>query len=332
MNERIIHTNQEHFDIKRITQGKQTKFLWNEDNEIVSNNSLLKDIEQLVIPPNWENVLICSNDCGHIRAIGYDEKGRKQYIYNERWTEQRNKEKFHRLVDFATILPTIRKQAHKDLEHRKWDKVKATALVVLVLDDSHIRIGNSHYEEENGTYGLTTLRRKHLEISKNKLHFEYKAKSNKYRKVTIENNQLVKLIKQSSELPGYEIFRYRESGRFRDVTSNDVNDYLQEVTKSEYSAKDFRTWGGTVLGVECVPKAMKMLEQNRRLKLESTLVKLVAKELGNTPAICREYYIHPKILELVNQGQLEEVEFKKQKTDKFSLSTAERKALEIIKN
>lgn len=332
MANKIIHTNEEHFDVKRVVEGEKFKLVWKDRNEEVSNSTLIKDIEELVIPPNWENVLICSNDCGHIRATGYDEKGRKQYIYNERWTAQRKKEKFNKLISFATVLPSIRKKAHQDLEQKKWTKTKVSALVVLTLDNSHIRIGNSHYEEKNGTYGLTTLRRKHLELEEDRLYFEYKAKSNTYRKVSVKNNQLVNLIKKSSELPGYELFRYKENGSFTDLTSSDVNEYLHSITGSEYSAKDFRTWGGSVFGVEYLPEAKLMVEENKRLKLESTLVKLVAKELGNTPAVCRDYYIHPTILKLVGEGRLEMLKYGMEKTDKFSLSSPERKTLELIKD
>lgn len=326
----IYHTNDSHFDIKRKKHDDHFIYHWKKENKKVENETLIERIENLVIPPMWEDVLICSNGCGHIQAIGYDQKNRKQYIYNAKWREEQNLKKFNKMVDFATLLPTIRRVAHKDVKRKKWVKQKALGLAVLVLDDTHIRIGNSYYEEMNGTHGLTTLRRKHLDLTVDGIRFEYKAKSNKFRKVNIENKQLVKLIKKSSELPGYEIFRYHEKGRFHDISSSDVNEYLQNITHSHYSAKDFRTWGGSSLAVELYADAKKISAENTRKKIDSTLVKLVAQELGNTPSICKDYYIHPAIMEEVTKGNDKKLSVKNSRKPKYALSTAEKRALEII--
>lgn len=326
----IHHTNDHHFDIVRKRFDDHFIYHWKEKKERVENKTLLKHIEGLVIPPMWENVMICSNGCGHILAFGYDQKERKQYIYNKKWQEEQNLKKFNSLVDFATMLPTIRRRAYKDIQKRKWNKQKVLGLAVLVLDETHIRIGNDYYRTKNGTYGLTTLRRKHLEVDASEIRFEYKAKSNKFRKVSIENNRLSRLIKKSSELPGYEIFRYRSNGSFHDISSTDVNEYLKDITHNNYSAKDFRTWGGTSMAVEYYKNAKKVAAESKRKKTDATLVKIVAKELGNTPSICREYYIHPKVMNEVEKENDKKLLFKNHRSGKYALSAAEKKALEII--
>lgn len=326
----IHHTIEKHYDICRKKAGENFVYYWVDEKGKVENETLLEYIKNLAIPPMWENVSICSNGCGHIQAFGYDQKGRKQYIYHQKWQEERSRLKFKKLVDFATMLPTIRRQAHKDIKRKKWVKQKALGLAILMLDETHIRIGNSYYEQKNGTHGLTTLRRKHMEIDEEGIHFEYKAKSNKFRKVDIHNNQLIKLIKKSSELPGYEIFRYKNGSKYQDISSSDVNEYLQNITHSAYSAKDFRTWGGTSMAVEFFPDAEEKVTQSNRLKLTPTLIKIVAKELGNTPSICKDYYIHPAVLEAVENKDRNRLKYKSRHAGKYALSAIEKTTLKII--
>ena len=326
----IHHTNDKHYDICRKKLKDSFVYHWKDEKGKVMNETLLDYIKNLVIPPMWEKVSICSNGCGHIQAIGYDQKGRKQYIYHQKWQEERSRLKFQKLVNFATILPTIRRQAHKDVQRKKWVKQKSLGLAILMLDETHIRIGNSYYKEKNGTHGLTTLRRKHMEIDESGIQFEYKAKSNKFRKVNIHNNQLIKLIKKSSELPGYEIFRYKDGSSYHDISSSDVNEYLQGITHSKYSAKDFRTWGGTSMAVEFYPEAKEISGANKRSRIDTTLLKLVAKELGNTPSVCKEYYIHPAVMEAVNNEDNKRLKYKSRHAGKYALSAIEKTTLKII--
>lgn len=325
----LLYADESNFDIVREKSEEDFEYRYISNGQ-VPEREVREEIEDLAVPPAWSEVKICSDTCRHIRAYGYDEKGRKQYIYNTRWLEERNDSKFARLVEFAKKLPAIRKKARQHSTLKKWTKKKVLGLIVLTLDETYLRIGNAVYEDRNQTYGLTTLRRKHVDISENKVTFQYKGKSNKYRKVEVENSDLIKLIRKSSELPGYEIFRYKSGGKYYNVDSRDVNHYLKDLSGSDFSAKDFRTWGGTTLAVEKIPEAQKMLAQNKRLKLDSTVIKLVARELGNTVSICRDYYIHPKILSLISEGKTDMFETGAYRAKPHALSPVEKKILKII--
>ncbi len=263
-------------------------------------------IRSLGIPPDWDNVWISKDPNGHLLATGYDAKGRKQYCYHPSWTEYRNKAKFDRLKLFGMKLPIIRLKVERDLKEKGWPKRKVLALILQVLDEYGIRIGNEQYKRENKTFGLTTLRRKHLEFEKGNARLEYRAKSGKYRKISIKQNQLVRLIKRCSELPGYEIFKYQgQDGKYHHIRSQEVNEYLQNIAGEQFTCKDFRTWHGTVTAIEKREEAKALQIENPRLKLETTLIKLVAKELGNTISVCRKYYIHPEVLKTLLEGSLE---------------------------
>lgn len=298
----------------------------------IDKEVLKERLEALAIPPGWENVWICSNLQGHLQATGYDEKGRKQYIYHPDWVAFRNADKFSKMVRFGKKLPRIRKHVQNDLKKKDWVKEKVLALVVSVLDESFLRIGNKTYLDENSTYGLTTLRRKHLELSEEEAVLRYQAKSGKEREVNIENKQLVSLIKECSELPGYELFRYKCGAGSERIDSEDVNEYLHEIAGEEFSSKDFRTWGGTVTAVEEFENALQETEENPRKKLLTTLVQRVASDLGNTPAVCREYYIHPAILLAAEEGALKQAISRSrfQQQDKFDLRREEKIALRLI--
>ncbi|MGB3584996.1 MAG: DNA topoisomerase IB [Tunicatimonas sp.] len=263
-------------------------------------------IRSLGIPPDWDNVWISKDPNGHLLATGYDAKGRKQYYYHPIWSEYRNRAKFDKLKLFGMQLPLIRLKVKKDLRKKGWPKEKVLALIIQVLDEFGIRIGNEQYKRENETFGLTTLRRKHLEFEKGSACLEYRAKSGKYRKISIQRNQLVRLIKRCSELPGYEIFKYRgQDGKYHHIRSQDVNEYLQDVASNYFTCKDFRTWHGTITAIEKWEEAKELQLENPRLKLETTIIKLVAQELGNTISVCRKYYIHPTVLDVLLEGALE---------------------------
>ena len=307
----------------RIRRGKGFSY-HDEAGTKVSDASTLKRIKSLGIPPIWNDVWIAKKPNGHLQATGYDLKKRKQYIYHDRWIAYRSEAKFRKLKEFGYALPRIRRQANEHLKIEGWPRPKVLALVIEMLDEYHIRIGNEYYRQQNETFGLTTLRRKHFDFEKGVGRLEYKAKSGKYRKININNGQLAKLVKQASELQGYELFKYQvKSGTYRQVDSHDVNEYLREISDEGFSCKDFRTWGGTVLAVEKYPKAKSMVEENSRLNLETTVVKLVAKELGNTISVCREYYIHPKVMSVLVDGKLDQYRDRKLK----KLSTKDAKLL-----
>ncbi len=300
----------------------------------ISEAKMIERFNQLVIPPMWENVWICPVEEGYLQATGRDLKRRKQYIYHEKYTEWRQWSKFRKMQTFAECLPVIRQTTDAHLQQKKWTKQKVLALAVKVLDETAVRIGNQYYTDRNQTYGLTTLRRRHLDLDGEHLTFDYLGKSSKKRHVDIEDKRLVKLIKQCSELPGYELFRYQQDGKFHSIDSSDINNYLREITQEELSGKDFRTWVATSLGVELFLEAKMIADTNTRKKLEPTLVKLVSKKLGNTMAVCREYYIHPKILYLVKNEKmpsLDTVTNKERKKYQGQLDDAEILALKLIK-
>ncbi|MCB0807377.1 MAG: DNA topoisomerase IB [Bacteroidales bacterium] len=294
-----VHDSQPGFC--RRKQGRGFSYL-DEKNKHLKDKSLLKRLKALKIPPAWKDVWICKLENGYIQATGYDEKGRKQYIYHPDWIVLSQHEKFKKLLDFGHALPVIREKTDKNLQHTTWDREKVLSLVLRFMDEKHVRVGNKHYEEENQTYGVTTLRRKHLKEKNGSLILEYKAKSGKYRKLNIEDPSLKKLVKESSELPGYEIFRYFDhDGKSRAVDSTDVNEFLQELTGEEFTSKTFRTWAGTVLAVQEYENAKTEAEKDKRISLKTTIVKKVAKKLGNTIAVAEKYYIHPVILQTLSE-------------------------------
>ena len=294
----------------RKKKGKKFTYL-DEQARRLKCKKTLRRIKSLGIPPMWKKVWICKSERGHLQSTGRDLKKRKQYIYHVDWTAYRQATKFSKMLDFAKALPKLRVVTDKHLKAKKWNRKKVLALAVKVLDEHHIRIGNRQYTERNGTFGLTTLRRKHIDIEDGELIFSYKAKSNKFREVSLSDRKLIKLVKECSELPGYEVFRYRDKkGRMRSIDSSDVNQYIHEIMGNNFTAKDFRTWAGTSLAVKYLSKAKKVLEKKPRKKLDVTLVKMVAKELGNTVAVCRKYYIHPQILKLVKEDVMPKFKLK----------------------
>jgi DNA topoisomerase-1 len=285
---------------------------YSEDGQKVTDKRELERIKKLVIPPMWEEVEICLDPKGKVQATGRDLKGRKQYIYHPTWEQQRQAEKFQRLTSFAKKLPIFRKKCQKLVEQNGYAREKILALMVLILDDTGMRIGNNSYTSQNGTYGLSNLRQKHLDAKKKELVFQYQGKSKKQRKVLIDDPDLVKFIKRSAEQPGYEIFRYKDDdGQWNNVDSDELNEFIHNDMGEDFSSKFFRTWVACRLTVELYPEAKAISEKSKRKKLAPTLVKLVAKELGNTPAVCREYYIHPTLLDQVESASLPTLDFNK---------------------
>ena len=299
----LVHVSDEASGFTRRKCGKG--FYYCDAHKVrITDQQTIDRIKKLTIPPMWKKVWICPKPNGYLQATGYDAKNRKQYIYHPLWTAYRQTTKFNHLLEFGMHLPAIRTAVKKDLRRKGWPKEKVLALAVTLLDEYYLRVGNEQYQVENGTYGLTTLRRKHLLENGGKLEISYRSKSGQYRNISIKNKRLVKLIKQTSELPGYEVFRYLEKGQSKKIDSQDVNEYLREITQFDFSAKNFRTWGGTLLAVTHYEQAVEECMQNSKLHLETTIVKKVAEILGNTVAVCREYYIHPRVLEVLKNQKL----------------------------
>ncbi len=297
----LKYSNDETPGYRRKKYGKGFIYI-DELDQKITDKKILKRIKSIGIPPMWRDVWICKSRRGHIQATGRDSLNRKQYLYHETWTTIQQENKFHKLIEFGQALPAIRKAVRKDLEKKSWPKKKVLALVIAILDETYIRIGNRYYYETNGTLGLTTLRRKNLEVNGQSITFKYKAKSNKFRELKISNKRLIRLIRQCSELRGYEVFRYLEnSGQTVPIDSSDVNDYLRDISGENFTTKNFRTWGGTVLAIRKFKTAKEKVEGNRKLKLRRAIVKEVAKELNNTIAVCEKYYIHPAVLSALDE-------------------------------
>jgi DNA topoisomerase-1 len=268
------------------------------DGKIVRDKATLKRIQSLVIPPAWENVWICPLENGHIQAVGRDARGRKQYRYHPRYRQVRDEAKYGRMLAFGAVLPTIRKRVNEDLSAPGLPQHKVIAAIVRLLDETCIRIGNDEYAESNKSYGLTTLKDRHVDVRGDEVRLRFRGKSKQEHDIHLRDRRLAKIVKQLQDLPGQELFQYRQdNGHYVKVDSSDVNDYLREITQEDFTAKDFRTWHGTghmARQLAIIGPAQSETEAKRNI-VEA--VKMTAQRLGNRPAACRKYYIHPAILE-----------------------------------
>ncbi len=275
------------------------------DGQPVTDREELERFRSLVIPPAWTNVWICASKVGHLQAVGRDARGRKQYRYHPAYRSVRDATKFLRMVAFGEALPDIRKRVQADLELPGLPKTKVVATVVKLLETTCIRVGNEEYAKENDSYGLTTLREEHVEISGRKIHFHFRGKSGLTHDVDLADRRLAKIVQQCQDLPGEELFHYvDDEGAVCKIYSEDVNEYLREITGQEFTAKDFRTWVGTghaAIQLQSIGPASSETEAKKNLV---TAVKAVAAKLGNKPSTCRKYYIHPAVLESYSSGEL----------------------------
>ena len=275
------------------------------DGSRVKDKATLERIAKLVIPPAWTEVWICESPNGHIQVTARDAKGRKQYRYHERWREVRDQTKFDRMIAFGKALPKIRQRVREDLGLRGLPREKMLAAVVQLLGATFMRIGNPEYERDNDSYGLTTLHDEHVDISGSKLHFEFRGKSGKEHAVDLKDKRLARIVKRSQELPGEHLFQYTdENGNRHDVTSSEVNDYIREISGADFTAKDFRTWGGTTLALLQLAGFDPCENENEGKKNVVAMIKAVAEQLGNTTTVCRKYYVHPAVIECYMQGNL----------------------------
>ena len=261
-------------------------------------------IEALAIPPAWEDVWICPLPNGHLQATGRDEAGRKQYRYHDRWAEVRNRVKFNRLVPFGEALPTIRSRVEDDLGRRKLGRDKVLALAVRLLDETLIRIGNPEYADANDSYGLTTLRDKHVAFDGAEVRFSFVGKSGKEQELALRDRRLARLVKACRDIPGYTLFQYHTERGKDAIDSGAVNGWLRETTGEPFTAKDFRTWGGTVLAAKALRARGGAEDEQAADRHCLDVVKEVAEGLGNTVAVCRKYYVHPDVVAAYCAGDL----------------------------
>jgi DNA topoisomerase-1 len=290
--------------IARKRSGKGLRYI-DPDGRAVRDKDILARIKSLVIPPAWTSVWICTNPNGHLQATGRDARGRKQSRYHPRWREVRDEAKYEHMLHFGEALPGIRKRVAHDLTLPGLPREKVLATLVRLLETTFIRIGNPEYARDNHSYGLTTMRRKHVEIDGARLTFHFKGKSGVEHTINLTDRRLSRIVKTCRDTPGYELFEYLDAdGNPHTVCSSDVNDYLHEITDQHFTAKDFRTWAGTVLACLMLRDFAPCDSETQLKKNVVEAIKSVARRLGNTPSVCRKCYVHPTVLECYLSGAM----------------------------
>ncbi|HEY7118522.1 MAG TPA: hypothetical protein VH475_18170 [Tepidisphaeraceae bacterium] len=271
----------------------------------IRDEETLRRIKSLVIPPAWSEVWICPDSAGHLQATGYDARGRKQYRYHARFRAVREQTKYSRMIAFARALPEMRRRLERDLRRPGLPREKVLATVVRLLETTLIRVGNEEYAKSNRSYGLTTLQDKHARINGSKIRLRFRGKSGIEHEIDLEDPRLARIVKQCQDLPGQELLQYLdEAGNVRDIGSTDVNDYIRAIAGEEFTAKDFRTWAGTVLAAMALGELKEFDSQAMAKKNIVRAVEAVAAKLGNTRAVCRKCYIHPAIVDSYLDGTL----------------------------
>lgn len=306
------------------------------DGKRVEDERVLQRIERLAIPPAYRDVWICPSPSGHLQATGRDEAGRKQYRYHERWQQVRSQTKYQHLLNFAEGLPHLRRRIDADLQHRTLDRERVIAAVVRLLDVTLIRVGNEEYAQLHGSFGLTTLRWKHVAVRRKEIEFHFKGKSGQEHELLARDVRVARVLRKCHELPGQHLFQYLdENGERYVVSSGDVNDYLRDATGDDVTAKDFRTWGGTVLAAILLSKAEPPRSETQATKVVAAAVKAAACKLGNRPATCRKYYIHPAVVDCYREGRLADVMNARPREDRpvprAGLSAEESAVVDLLK-
>jgi DNA topoisomerase-1 len=290
--------------IRRLRAGKSFTYK-DADGKTVRDRPTLKRIKSLAIPPAWTDVWICPIANGHLQATGRDQRGRKQYRYHPRWRQVRDEHKFSRMIAFGKALPRIRARVEEDLKRPGLGREKVLATVVRLLETTLIRVGNEEYVRANRSFGLTTMRDQHVEVEGTTISFEFRAKSGKMQAIKLKDRRLARIVKECSDLPGRELFQYiDDDGERRTIGSADVNEYLREIAGDEFTAKDFRTWAGTVLAALALQEFEAVDTQAAAKRNITQAIERVAAKLGNTPAICRKCYVHPEVIGCYLDGSL----------------------------
>ncbi len=327
----LVYIQDEHLTIYRKKYGRGFTYLINNEERLTDKKEL-KRIKSLVIPPGWKNVRISQVENGHLQSVGRDDQGRKVYRYHDLWNVLRNQTKFFKMSAFAKALPAIRKRLDRDLELPGMPLNKCLAIVLTVMDQTHIRIGNQHYARKNKTYGLSTMRMRHLEATDQGLSFTFKGKKGVQQTKDIVDKDLVALIQQCEEIPGWELFKYYDAqGQHHSIDSSLINDYIHGIAGDIFTAKDFRTWGATTTFFEKLCEFPKTAEQKQIDKNCLSAYDTAAAELGNTRAVCKQYYVHPEVPNVYQEGKFD---IYKKKSSQYKeldyLSPAERCVQEII--
>ncbi len=311
---RLRYVSDDKPGITRKRRGRSFSY-FSPDGERITDEEIIERVKSLGIPPAWIKVWICPNPKGHIQATGRDLKGRKQYRYHPRWRTVRDETKYGRMIAFGQALPKIRKQVDEDLRKHDFPREKVLATVVKLLETTLIRVGNEEYARTNKSFGLTTMRNRHVKIEGGTIRFKFRGKSGKDHIIEVNDRRLARAVERISELPGQEIFQYLDDeDEPHTVTSEDVNDYLREITEQDFTAKDFRTWTGTVLAARALQQFEAFDSEAQAKSNVVQAIEEVAQSLGNTPTICRKCYVHPVVLDSYLDGTL--LETLKQRTEK----------------
>ncbi|MGH7765172.1 MAG: DNA topoisomerase IB [Candidatus Dormibacteraceae bacterium] len=300
----LTYTSDVEPGIRRMRHGKA--FVYSDPGgKAVHDPATLDRIRSLAIPPAWEHVWITPRPRGHLQATGRDARGRKQHRYHPRWREVRDENKFGRMIGFAKVLPRIRRRVARDLRRPGLPREKVVATIVKLLETTFARIGNEEYAQQNGSFGLTTLRNRHVKVKGSTLRFMFRGKSGREVEVGVTNQRVARVVKQCEELPGQSLFQYVDAnGERSTVTSDDVNQYLREASGGDFTAKDFRTWAATVLATCALRDTAQFKSETEAKRNVIAAIDSVARRLGHTRAICRQSYVHPAVIDTYMSGSL----------------------------
>jgi DNA topoisomerase I len=325
----LVYVNDAQPGIKRLKRGRE--FIYVYRNKPVKKEEILARIRKIVIPPAWENVWICALPNGHLQATGLDAKKRKQYKYHPSWNEYRNQTKFYRLLEFGKNLAAIRERIKKDLALPGLPLNKVLAAVVSLMENTSIRVGNNMYEKLYGSYGLTTLKDKHVKLSGPNMHFSFKGKKGVHQKISLKSKRLSAIVKQCRDIPGKELFQYYdEQGAHKCIDSGMVNHYLKEITGKDFTSKDFRTWSGTLHALKALQACESAKNKTECKKNIIAALDTVADHLGNTRSVCRKYYIHPVVISLYETNRLDHYFLKEQNDTPPEISVEENIMMKIL--
>ena len=330
----LLYVSDRQPGIARIKKGKG--FSYRFKDRVLKDREQLARILKLVIPPAWTQVWICADERGHIQATGLDLRRRKQYRYHPLWNSLHSETKFHRLYEFGKVLPALRKKIEEDLQAKGLTQEKVLATVVSLMERTFIRVGNYEYEKANGSYGLTTMKNKHVSISGDKMKFSFTGKKGIHHDVTLRNKRLARIVAQCHDLPGQELFEYNAAdGSRRSVDSGMVNAYIRAATGGDFSAKIFRTWAGSLNALQefrCSGEALGVTEIKRKV---NEVLDSVSSKLGNTRTVCRKYYVHPGLVRLYEENKLvkylQELDASESDQDNSELTAEEKVLMKILK-
>ncbi len=302
---RLTYVSDSKSGISRKKRG--SGFSYSLAGKPLKNKAEMERIKKLAIPPSWSNVWICASTNGHIQATGFDLNNRKQYRYHPQWEKFRAETKFHRLYEFGKALPLLRRRIKKDLKEPGLTEKKVIATAINLMEQTFIRVGNNGYEKLYGSYGLTTLKDKHVKIKNEDIRFCFVGKKGVEHSITIKDKMLARIVRQCRDIPGQELFQYYTAeGKKKCIDSGMVNSYIKETTGAEFTAKDFRTWAGSLQALQCFRELGKPAKKSDIRKNIITVLDIVSNKLGNTRSICKKYYIHPCLLQLYEENKLSE--------------------------